>query len=189
MGKNEVTQAQWREIMGNNPSHFQRCGDSCPVEQVNWDDVQKFITKLTIRTGKQYYLPSESEWEYACRAGEKQKYCGSDQINIVAWYGANASPIGSSGKSTNPVGLKKANAFGLYDMSGNVWEWVADNYHASYQGAPSNGRAWYGKDKARVLRGGAWDDEKEFSRSTVRYRKEALFRNNYDGFRLARVLP
>jgi len=189
MGKTEVTQGQWRALMGDNPSYFKKCGDSCPVEQVSWDEAHQFIEKLNSKTGKNYRLPSEAEWEYACRAGGTHEYCGSNAVDSVAWYGANANPAGNSQKTSNMVRLKKANAFGLYDMSGNVWEWVEDNYHANYDGAPNDGSAWYGSDKARILRGGAWDDESEFSRAGVRYTKMAVFKTNYDGFRLVRQLP
>lgn len=189
MGKTEVTQAQWKDVMGDNPSYFKNCGDNCPVEQVSWNDVQGYIKKLNAKTGKQYRLPSEAEWEYACRAGGKHEYCGSNVVDSVAWYVANSNPPGSSKKTSNPVGLKQANAFGLYDMSGNVWEWVEDGYHDSYTAAPADGRAWQKDGNKKILRGGAWDDEMGFSRATVRYMKAAQFKTNYDGFRLARTLP
>ena len=121
IGKTEVTQGQWKAIMGNNPSKFVECGDNCPVEQVSWDDAQAFIEKLNTKTGKKYRLPSEAEWEYACRAGGQHEYCGGNNLDSIAWYGALAKPAGNSNKTTNPVAAKQANAFGLYDMSGNVW--------------------------------------------------------------------
>jgi formylglycine-generating enzyme required for sulfatase activity len=147
IGKYEVTQAQWLAIMGHNPSHFQKCGVNCPVEQVCWDDIQQFIRKLNHKTGKRYRLPSESEWEYACRAGGRNEYCGSNNMSSISWNEVN---------ETHPVGLKQANAFGLYDMSGNVWEWVEDTWHEDYNGAPANGSAWTGDTSYRVLRGGTW---------------------------------
>jgi formylglycine-generating enzyme required for sulfatase activity len=188
MGKTEVTQGQWRAVMGENPSYFNNCGENCPVEQVSWEDTQKYIKRLNTKTGKKYRLPSEAEWEYACRAGGRYEYCGSDTVGNVAWYGANSNPPGNSKKIINPVALKQANAFGLYDMSGNVWEWVEDCYHDNYVGAPVDGSVWQGSCTMRILRGGAWDDEREFSRVAMRYRKGSFFKQNYDGFRLLRVL-
>lgn len=124
--KYEVTQELWMEVMTENPSEMQ--GDSLPVEQVNWNDCQTFISKLNKLTGKNYRLPTEAEWEYACRGGKRTKgyaYSGSDDIDQVAWYDAN-----SEGK-THPVGQKQPNELGLYDMSGNVWEWCQDMYEST----------------------------------------------------------
>ena len=100
MGKTEVTQGQWRAITGSNPSHFRNCGDSCPVEQVSWEDAKEFVSRLNSKTGKTYRLPSEAEWEYACRAGGRQEYCGSDSADNVGWYYVN------SGNATHPVGKR-----------------------------------------------------------------------------------
>lgn len=186
IGKTEVTQAQWQALMGTNPSNFSTCGDTCPVEQVSWDDVQKFIQKLNAKTGKEYRLPTEAEWEYACRAGSQQEYCGGDNPDSVSW---NSSNTGAFFNTPFPVAKKKANAFGLYDMSGNVWEWVEDTYHESYAGAPTDGSAWLGDSSSRVLRGGSWGKIPKFSGAAVRNRFVANYRDFSFGFRLARSLP
>jgi formylglycine-generating enzyme required for sulfatase activity len=197
IGNTEVTQGQWKAIMGDNPSNFTLCGDDCPVEQVSWDDAQAFIQKLNAKTGKQYRLPSEAEWEYACRAGVQQEYCGGDNLDIVGWYGASIAgwegpsqrASGNSSMTANPVGRKQANAFGLYDMSGNVWEWVEDSYHENYNGAPTDGSAWQGDSAKRMLRGGSWFYGPPYARSARRLMDDHALRNDSVGFRLARVLP
>jgi formylglycine-generating enzyme required for sulfatase activity/predicted MPP superfamily phosphohydrolase len=139
MGKYEVTQQQWRAIMGDNPSSFTG-DDNLPVERVSWDDVQEFIRKLNEKEGTdKYRLPSETEWEYACRAGTSTRYSFGDsesELGYYAWYKDN------SDYETHPVGQKKANQWGLYDMHGNVLEWVQDCWHDNYSGAPTDGRAW-----------------------------------------------
>lgn len=114
IGKYEVTQEQWKAVMRSNPSHFSNCGDTCPVENVSWDDVQTFLHKLNQLVGKRYRLPTDKEWKRAC--GMEENYCGGNEPRLVAWYSGN-----SNGK-THPVGRKQANANGLHDMSGNVWE-------------------------------------------------------------------
>ena len=108
--------------MGSNPSQFEGCGGDCPVENVSFNDAQAYIAKLNQQTGLHYRLPSEAEWEYACRGGKQQTYCGSDEVDAVAWY------TGNSGNQTHPVGKKQPNGFGLFDMSGNVWEWTCSAY-------------------------------------------------------------
>jgi hypothetical protein len=170
LGKFEVTQAQWRAVMGNNPSKFTACGDNCPVENVSWNDIQEFLQKLNAKTGKNYRLPTESEWEYACYGGTKTKYCGSNNINAVAWYYTGADSV-----STHPVGQKQANGYGLYDMSGNVWEWMSDCYDASCTN--------------RVLRGGSWGGYAQDARAANRNDDTPAKRYNIIGFRLARTLP
>jgi formylglycine-generating enzyme required for sulfatase activity len=183
MSKYEVTQKQWTDIMGTNPSSFKNC-DNCPVENVSWNDVQGFIKKLNNKTGKRYRLPTEAEWEYAARGGQNYKYAGSNNIESVAWYGYE-----KSGKKTHPIGQKSPNGYGLYDMSGNVWEWCEDVWHDNYSGAPTNGRAWTsgGNSAYRVLRGGSWYSNSEDCRSANRNDYAPTFRLSNNGFRL--VLP
>lgn len=161
MGKYEVTQAQWQQVMGNDPSYFKNC-DQCPVENVPWDDVQDFIHKLNAQNdGYTYRLPSEAEWEYACRAGTTGDYPGD--FASMAWYYKN------SGDKTHPVGQKQPNAWGLYDMLGNVKEWCEDRWHTSYYGAPSEGTAWISGDSNwRVLRGGSLADGPRYAHAALR---------------------
>ena len=197
LGKTEVTRAQWKSIMGisNKPtiigpySKKDTCSGNCPVVNVSWKEVQEYIEKLSALTGKQYRLSSESEWEYACRAGSRQEYCGSDNIDSVAWYGANEAPVGSSGKATNPVATKQANAFGLYDMSGNVAEWVEDRYFDSYIDAPTDGSARQGSGMKRVIRGGSYASGSYSARAASRGGYELIYSSFGIGFRLARDLP
>lgn len=185
IGKTEVTQAQWVALMIDNPSNFTGCGDNCPVEQVSWDDAQAYIKKLNARTGKQYRLPTEAEWEYACRAGAETEFCGSDSADKVAWNSFNSGSFLFN--SPHPVATKQANAFGLYDMSGNVWEWVEDTYHENYEGAPNDGSARL-DGAMHVLRGGSWGYDPKFDRASARTRFSASFRYFSHGFRLALTL-
>jgi formylglycine-generating enzyme required for sulfatase activity len=178
MGQYEVTQGQWEKVMGENPSKFNK-GGNYPVETVSWSDAQGFIKKLNSRAGKSYRLPTEAEWEYACRAGGSSKYCGGNDVDAVAWYEKN------SGTTTHTVGGKKANSFGLYDMSGNVWEWCADWYGRSYYVSSTQDNP-QGPDSGsdRVIRGGTtiWS-----ARAAYRNERSPVNRNYYFGFRL--VLP
>ncbi|MCX5814720.1 MAG: formylglycine-generating enzyme family protein [Proteobacteria bacterium] len=156
MGKHEVTQGQWKAVMGNNPSRSSSCGDACPVENVSWDDTQEFIKKFNSRDGKSYRLPTEAEWEYAARSGgKKEKYAGissDSDLGSYAWYTSN------SGNKTHPVGQKQPNSLGLYDMSGNVWEWVQDWYDKDYySSSPRNNPKGPSSGSRKVLRGGSWD--------------------------------
>jgi formylglycine-generating enzyme required for sulfatase activity len=166
MGKYEVTQEQWEAVMGKNPSFFK--GPKNPVDSVSWDDCQAFLKKLNerIRRGK-FTLPSEAEWEYACRAGSRAEFCfgdGRKQLREYAWYEDNSE------EKTHPVGEKKPNAWGLHDMHGNVWEWCEDAYHRSYEGAPADGSAWTegGDQGLRVERGGSWERSPTECRSANR---------------------
>ena len=178
MGKYEVTQKQWKAIMGNNPSYFK--GDNLPVENVSWNDVQKFLKKLNEKTGEHYRLPTEAEWEYAARGGVKSQgyeYSGSNNIDKVAWHRNHA------GKITHPVGTKKPNELGIYDMSGNVWEWCRNKYeNLDEEVDDSNAR--------RVLRGGSWDNGRHLARAAYRSRARPDSRYDNIGFRvLARRFP
>lgn len=194
LGKTEVTQGQWKALMGNNPSEFKSCGDNCPVEHVSWNDAQAFILKLNARTGETYRLPSEAEWEYAVRAGSNTLYpWGEKASHEYANYGEDRCCGGfMQGRdkwlNTAPVGSFSANAFGLFDMIGNVWEWVEDSYHDSYKNAPTDGKAWQGDGLKRVLRGGAWADVPEWSTSARRVGLPASGHDMNIGFRLAKTL-
>lgn len=184
IGKYPITQAQWQSVMGTNPSHFKGC-DDCPVESVSWSDTQIFIEKLNEVTRKKYHLPSEAEWEYAARGGCKSKgfkYSGSNNLDEVGWYRKNSE------NKTHIVGGKLANEIGLYDMSGNVWEWVEDDYHFNYAGAPSDGSAWIATNRgfAHILRGGSWKNHDEcFCESCFRVRNFPNDLASLVGFRLA----
>jgi formylglycine-generating enzyme required for sulfatase activity len=184
MGKTEVTQGQWKTLMGSNPSNFKNCGDACPVENVTWNDAKEYIRKLNAKTGKTYRLPSEAEWEYTCRANETHMYCGGHNVASVGWYD------GISLRTTHSVAGKQANAFGLHDMSGNVWEWVEDCWNDSYNGAPTDGSAWITGECSvgRVLRGGSWDYESKSARADYRNRSGPTYPNSSYGFRLARMI-
>ncbi len=183
IGKTEVTQGQWKAVMGENPSHFSQCGDNCPVENISWQDAMRFIKRLNSKTGKDFRLPSESEWEYACRAGGNDEYCGGRNVGKFAWYLFNA------GAKTHAVKQKMPNAWGLYDMSGNVWEWTQDCWNNNYNGAPTDGSAWTGGDcGSRVLRGGSWSDSQEFLRAANRSESTIGKRDAEFGFRIARTL-
>ena len=178
IGKYEVTQALWKAVMGNNPSNFK--GDNLPVEKVSWDDCQEFINKLNRITGKTFRLPTEAEWEYAARGGKKSRgyqYSGSNNISDVAWYSDN------SGNMTNDVGSKQANELGIYDMTGNVWEWCQDRYgrYDSFSQVNPTG-ANSGSD--RVYRGGSWSYTARYCRSSFRLRITSGYRRSFLGFRL-----
>jgi formylglycine-generating enzyme required for sulfatase activity len=181
IGKYEVTQAQWQSVMGKNPSNFKDCGGNCPVEQMSWDDAQSFINKLNEgHDGFWYRLPTEAEWEYACRAGTTGDDAGN--LDDMAWYADN------SGKRTHPVGQKQANAFGLYDMHGNVWEWCRDWYDANYYvSSPATDPQGPGSGHHRVLRGGSWSNNFYTSRSAIRGDSSPAVRDDYAGFRVVAV--
>ncbi len=184
-----VTQREWKAVMGNNPSEFK--GDDLSVENVSWDDCQEFIGKLNKKEGGwKYRLPTEAEWEYACRAGSSGRYCFGDdesRLSRYAWFDEEWDE-----GSTHPVGTKKPNAWGLHDMHGNVWEWCEDNWHDNYYGAPEDGKAWvpgsgeYGS--RRVLRGGSWSYDAEGCSSAYRNLCSPGNRRDDLGVRLVRSL-
>ena len=150
VGKYEVTQALWQAVMGSNPSSFK--GYDLPVEEISWNDCQDFISKLNAMTGKRFRLPTEAEWEYAARGGKKSRgyqYSGSNTLGDVAWYGDN------SGSKTHAVGTKQPNELGIYDMTGNVWEWCQDWYD-SYSSSPQTNPTGAASGSSRVFRGGSW---------------------------------
>ena len=183
MGVTEVTQAQWEAVMGTNPSNFK--GDDLPVENVSWNDIQDFLKRLNSQTGENYRLPTEAEWEYAARSGgKKEKYAGTNSnLDDYAWYGNN------SGSKTHPVGQKKPNSLGLYDMSGNVWEWCSDWYDGNYYTtSPDKDPKGAYSGSGRVLRGGSWSGHVSICRSSNRDWNVPGGRFNYYGFRFARDL-
>ncbi|WYM03288.2 MAG: SUMF1/EgtB/PvdO family nonheme iron enzyme [Gloeotrichia echinulata CP02] len=201
MAKYPVTQAQWKAVaqlpqinreLEPDPSKFK--GNNRPVELISWYDAEEFCKRLSKATGRNYRLPSEAEWEYACRAGTSTPFHFGQTItpelaNYNGTYVYGAEPKGKSPEQTTDVGsFKVANSFGLYDMHGNVWEWCADDWHDNYEAAPINAAAWLGNDNQfAVLRGGSWFNFPKLCRSASRYlnvRAERVFHNYFDGFRV-----
>ena len=183
MGKYQVTQALWKAIMGNNPSYFK--GDLRPVERVSWNDTKEFLTKINHQMGQSFRLPTEAEWEFAAKGGIKSEgylYSGSDKLRQVGWYREN------SGRETHVVGELMANELGIYDMSGNVWEWCEDDWYDHYRKAPNDGSARVGRlwrGAYRVIRGGSYFSYAVRCRATNRDRFTPGNRNDSLGFRLA----
>ncbi len=185
----EVTQGQWKAVMGQNPSHFSDCGDDCPVEQVSWDDVQEFIEKLNEMEGTDTYrLPTEAEWEYACRAGSTTAFANGEITNTeyddpnldqIGWYGGN------SDNKTHPVAQKEPNDWGLYDMHGNVWEWCQDR-DGDYPIGQVTDPTGPSSGTYRMFRGGGWNYYAWNCRSAFRGRDDPGFRGDRSGFRVAR---
>lgn len=183
MSQSPITQAQWRAVamlskvdrdLNPDPSYFK--GANLPVERVSWHDAIEFCARLSIATRKPITLPSEAQWEYACRAGTTTAYAfGDTLINQMANF---------EGDGTTPVGTYPANKWGLHDMHGNVWDWCLDIYHASYEGAPTDGRAWVNGDSLRVLRGGSWNCYPRLCRSAYRTGGHPDCRLNFIGFRV-----
>ncbi len=201
IGKYEVTQGEWKSVMGNNPSEFTNCGDRCPVESISWDDTQKYIKKLNAKTGKNYRLPTEAEWEHACYGGATTRYCGGNDLDEVAWYGNLLQPGGNSGQRTHPVGLKKANGYGIYDMTGNVWELMQNNFYTEKfwkdfdEIKPANKKERAIKEKDRrfyasmySMRGGSFMNGMN-TEATTRSAYLTSIQGKIIGFRLARTLP
>jgi formylglycine-generating enzyme required for sulfatase activity len=180
LGKYEVTQGQWQKVMGSNPSSFKK-GDNFPVEKVSWDDAKAFIAKLNGMGSARFKLPTEAEWEYACRSGGRaEKYAGGDDLARVAWHSRN------SGDSTHKVGTKAPNGLGLYDMSGNVGEWVEDVY-GTYPSRSQNNPVVTGGGSHRVSRGGSWYNPAVSARCSHRGLSSSDLRFKSEGFRLARI--
>ncbi|MEO5357223.1 MAG: formylglycine-generating enzyme family protein [Nitrospirae bacterium YQR-1] len=188
IGKYEVTQEQWVKIMGSNPedkkdSAFYRCRHDCPVERVTWYEVQDFISKLNVQTDGKYRLPTEAQWEYACRSGGKhEKYSGGNDPSEYAWYEANVND------RTGIIGLKKPNGLEIYDMSGNAWEWVLDMYNKdAYSSHAHNNPVYKGPGVGHVIRGGAWYVSRQYVRCALRYTDAPPNKGENVGFRLLRT--
>jgi formylglycine-generating enzyme required for sulfatase activity len=199
MGRYPITQEQWRVVatlpqinqeLNPDPSKFK--GDKRPVETVSWLDAMEFCRRLSKHTRREYRLPSEAEWEYACRAGTTTAYSFGEnaaELGEYAWYSDNSE------SQTHPVGEKQPNGFGLYDMHGNVWEWCADDWHDSYKGAPKDGSVWIKDDKnyeapetSNLLRGGSWYISARLCRSACRLNFDARSQDDHVGFRVVCVL-
>jgi formylglycine-generating enzyme required for sulfatase activity len=190
LGRCPVTQEQWRAVMGRLPPC--RCGGATrPVDRVSWNDARTFCVRLSQRTGRAYRLPAEAEWEYACRAQTTTPFHFGETIttalaNYVGEYTYASEPRGIYRHETTDVGSFPPNAFGLYDMHGNVWEWCADAWHDDYTGAPLDGSVWEGRaGSPRVLRGGCWHDPPGLCRSATRLKAIPQEGEDYFGFRVA----
>ena len=185
----ETTQGQWQLVMGDNPSRFKNCGEDCPVEQVSWNEVQVFIQRLNQRTGRQYRLPTEAEWEYACRAGTTGPFntgacLSSEQANFDGDFPLAGCPQGIKMDTTVAVKSFLPNAWGLYDMHGNVWEWCMDRY-GSYRSGRDVRSVDPSSESVRVFRGGGWSSGARGCRSAERNWRLTDFAGSFIGFRLA----
>jgi len=181
LGKFEVTQGQWQKVMGDNPSVYKN-GDDYPVDSVSWLDAKEFLSRLNAQGTARFRLPTEAEWEYAARSGGKpEKYAGGDDLDRVAWYDDN------SNKMAHPVGTKAPNGLGLYDMSGNVWEWCEDEFAASYPASAQDNPVVTGSGLGRVVRGGSWLYYPSRLRTAGRFRSPPGERFSDRGFRVVRV--
>ncbi len=202
MQTTEVTQGQWKAVMGSNPSYFSTCGDNCPVEQVSWNDIQIFLPALNSRGDGTYRLPTEAEWEYAARAGSTTAFANGGitnissipvdpNLNLIGWYDGNSAVTYTPNhfdRGTHPVQGKQANAWGLYDMSGNVSEWVQD-WYGSYPTTAVTDPTGPSSGDYRVFRGGSWHDIALYCRSASRkfFQPGGGLGYNYFGFRLVRM--
>jgi len=180
LAKTECTQEQWESIMGSNPSTFK--GADLPVEQVSWDDVQGWLEKMNekhpLPPGWKWELPTEAQWEYACRAGTETAFAGSGALDEMGWYSENSE------SKTNTVGTKKANTWGLHDMHGNVWEWCQDGYEDYESGSATDPKRWT-DGWLSVRRGGSWCHDALSCRSAYRSRSAPVYRYDTLGFRVA----
>jgi formylglycine-generating enzyme required for sulfatase activity len=191
MGETEVTQKLWKAVMGNNPSKNKNC-DECPVEKISWNDCQNFIKKLNEKTGKKYRLPTEAEWEYACRAGTTTPFhtgnnLTTEQANYDGNYPYNGNPKGISRKKTTPVKTFQANAWGLYDMHGNVWEWCNDWCGTSEE--KNNPTSPYTSGSNRMMRGGSYFSHANYCKAAYRRYYSDSFKDYTTGLRLACTFP
>jgi formylglycine-generating enzyme required for sulfatase activity len=182
MGKYPITQAQYQAVMGSNPSHFRENGMNRPVEQVFWEDAIAFCEQLSKMSNRQFRLPSEAEWEYACRSGTETQFYFGETISAKQVNHGN-------GNGTSDVGKFPPNQFGLYDMHGNVWEWCADHYSSNYKGTPIDGSSWVRghKESFRLLRGGSWELDPSYCRSAFRLFPSPVFQFSSFGFRVVCV--
>jgi formylglycine-generating enzyme required for sulfatase activity len=181
MGRYEVSQKEWKQLMGKNPAKAQK-GDSYPVDSVSWEEARDYALELSRRTGRTFRLPTEAQWEFSCRGHRSEPYCGGKDLDSLAWY------MDNSDGSSHPQGEKQANDFGLYDMNGNVWEWCADRYDpAYYQKRVEDNPTGPAKGEARVLRGGSWSSMWLAFRAVNRHMSRPGSRSDNIGFRLVLV--
>ena len=193
LGRHEVTQAQWLRVLGTRPSWFGDCGDGCPVERVSFYDARRFVSRLSEWSGERFRLPTEAEWEYACRAGTTTPFhTGENLTSAQANYDARGPypgfPPGEFRSRPTPVGSFPPNAWGLFDMHGNVWEWT-DDWHCPYPAGPATGPRGRCATEYRVIRGGSWAFDAASARCALRYTHRPQDSGYSIGFRLVRELP
>ncbi len=202
LGRYEVTQGEWQRVTGGNPSHFLECGPRCPVERVSWYEVQGFLARLGRLSGERFRLPTEAEWEYACRAGTSTPFStgselGAERANYDARYPLAGHSKGAYRERPTPVGTFAPNPWGLFDLHGNVWEWTADE-HCPYEVAPGSGGDSGGEvvdpvgrcgAELKVIRGGSWTFDEDSARCGLRYTHNPRDRGFSLGFRVVREIP